>query len=51
MIVNTDIYSYINIGFGGLCFLPQIISGYRTQSLKDVFSLTLLCIFISYGMF
>lgn len=51
MNVNNDIYSYINIGIGGLCFIPQIISGYRTRSLKDVSSLTLICIFISSGMF
>ena len=51
MNVNTDIYAYISIGLGGLCLTPQIISGYRTRSLKDVSSMSLIYIFISSGMF
>lgn len=49
--INNDIYIYINIGFGGFCLLPQILSGYKTRSLRDVSSLSLICIFISSGMF
>ena len=37
-------YRYISVGFGGLFLVPQIIHGYKRQSLEDVSTITLLTI-------
>ena len=43
---NNDLYRYIIVCFGGLFLVPQIIHGYRTESLKDLSSISLFFIII-----
>ena len=40
-LIENNTYRYIAVGFGGLFLVPQIIHGYRRQSLEDLSTITL----------
>ena len=44
IIVDNSYYHYIAIGFGTSFLVPQLVSGYRSGSLKDVSTISLLFI-------
>ena len=45
-----EVYQYIAVGFGALFLVPQIVSGYRTGSLRDVSTGMLVCVVIGTGL-
>ena len=45
-LIENNTYRYIAIGFGGLFLVPQIIHGYKRQSLEDLSAITLFFIVV-----
>ena len=50
MVNMTGTYKYIALGFGGLFLVPQIIHGYKTNSMRDVSTTMLVFIVIGTGL-
>jgi len=46
IIVNQAGYHYVAVGFGGLFLIPQIYLGYKSGSLKDVSTISIIFIFL-----
>ena len=43
-IVEQDGYQYGSLALATIFLVPQIVKGYRTQSLKDVSALSMVCV-------
>ena len=46
-VLNDENLFFFGIGFGTIFLLPQVIHGYRSKSLKDVSTGTLICVVLS----
>ena len=46
-LLENNTYSYIAVGLGGLILVPQILHGYKRQSLEDLSTITLFFILIT----